>query len=297
MPGLTRDPDRAPSPDVPPPSASDRSDPGPHPICARQIMSAPVVSVCPETPLRRAIDLMLQADVGGLPVIDAQGALVGILTESDLLRRAELGTERRMPRWIQYLRSPGTLAEEYTHAHGRRAEAVMSSPVITVTEDTALQAIIETMMRARIKRVPVLRGHSVVGMVSRADIVRALGAALAAEGPAGGRSDAEIRQDILAAFDRAVCIPKATIEVAVERGTVELRGWLTDERERGAVRAAVESVPGVIALRDHLTWVEPITGTVLSSPEDAEADAAGATASDRSGAPPHGAAPFRGTPP
>jgi hypothetical protein len=134
-------------------------------------------------------------------------------------------------------------------------------------------------------------------MVSRADIVRALGAALAAEGPAGGRSDAEIRQDILAAFDRAVCIPKATIEVAVARGTVELRGWLTDERERGAVRAAVESVPGVVALRDHLTWVEPITGTVLSSPEDAEADAAGATGADRSGLPPHGAAPFRGTPP
>ncbi|MGH1570392.1 CBS domain-containing protein [Methylobacterium sp. P31] len=99
-------------------------------------MSAPVVSVCPDTTLRRAVDLMLEADVSGLPVIDAQGALVGILTEGDLLRRVELGTERRGPRWIEYLRSPGKLAEEYAHTHGRRAEAVMSSPVTTVTEDT-----------------------------------------------------------------------------------------------------------------------------------------------------------------
>jgi CBS domain-containing protein len=296
MPGLAHDADQALSPDTLLPSARDRSHPGPDQICARQIMSAPVVSVCPETTLRRAIDLMLEADVSGLPVIDAQGALVGILTEGDLLRRTELGTERRAPRWIQYLRSPGGLAEEYAHAHGRRAEAVMSSPVTTVTEDTPLQAIVETLARAGIKRVPVLRGRSVVGMVSRADVVRALGAALDADRPAGDRSDAEIRQDILAEFDRAVCIPKAAIEVAVRRGTVELHGWITDERERGAVRAAVEGVPGVVAVRDHLTWVEPITGTVLPSPDDAEAAATGAAA-DHPGAPPDGGAQIGGTPP
>ncbi|MGH1570391.1 hypothetical protein ACRAWG_06620 [Methylobacterium sp. P31] len=88
------------------------------------------------------------------------------------------------------------------------------------------------MTRAGIKRAPVLRGRSVVGMVSRADVVRALGAALAADQPAGSRSDAEIRQDILAAFDSAVCVPKATIDVSVRRGTVELQGWITDARER-----------------------------------------------------------------
>lgn len=81
---------------------------------------------------------------------------------------------------------------------------------------------------------------------------------------------------ILAEFDSAICIPKATVEVAVDGGTVELTGWITDERERGAVHAAVEGVPGVTALRDHLTWVEPITGLVLPSPDDAKAEGAGA---------------------
>jgi CBS domain-containing protein len=277
MPGLTRDPDQA------APSAGDRPPPRTQPIRAGQIMSAPAVSVCPDTTLRRTIDLMLEAGVSGLPVIDAQGALVGIVTEGDLLRRAELGSERRAPRWIQYLRSPGRLAEEYAHAHGLRAEAVMSSPVTTVTEETPLEAIVEILARARIKRVPVLRGRSLVGMVSRADVIRALGQSLTATRPAGDRSDDEIRRDILAAFDSAVCIPKATIEVAVRNGTVELNGWLIDERERGAVRAAVEGVPGVVALCDHLTWIEPITGAVLPSPDDAKA--AGAAVSDRPGAP------------
>ncbi len=271
MPGFTREPDPAATP-----SARDRAPLGAQRICAGQIMSAPVISVCPDTPLRRVIDLMLEAGVSGLPVIDMQGALVGIVTEGDLLRRVELGTERRVPRWVQYLRSPGRLAEEYAHAHGRTVETVMSGTVITVTEDTPLQAIVETMTRGRIKRAPVLRGSSVVGMVSRADVVRALGIALEADRRPGVRSDAEIHKDILSAFDSAVCIPKATIDVAVLQGTVELNGWLIDERERGAVRAAVEGIPGVVAIRDHLTWVEPITGMVLPSPEDAKAAAVGA---------------------
>lgn len=277
MPEVTPDPNSAPSAAAYSPFGSDRARPDrrAQQMRARQIMSSPVVSACPKTTLRRAIDLMLEAGISGLPVIDARGVLVGIVTEGDLLRRTELGTEGRAPRWIQYLRSPGKLAEEYAHSHGRLVEEVMSSPVTTVTEDAPLHAIVEIMARARIKRVPVLRGSAVVGTVSRADIVRALGAALAADQPIGNRSDADIRHDILAEFGRAICIPKATIEVAVEGGTVELHGWITDERERGAVHAAVEGVPGVTALRDHLTWVEPITGMVLSSPDDAGLDAMG----------------------
>ena len=175
MPKVTRDPNPAPAPpaDTYSPFGSDRARPErrAQQMRARQIMSAPVVSACPKTTLRRAIDLMLEAGISGLPVIDAQGLLVGIVTEGDLLRRTELGTEGRAPRWIQYLRSPGKLAEEYAHSHGRLVEEVMSSPVTTVTEDAPLHAIVEAMARARIKRVPVLRGSAVVGMISRADIV------------------------------------------------------------------------------------------------------------------------------
>ncbi|MDP4003313.1 CBS domain-containing protein [Methylobacterium sp. NEAU K] len=262
-------------------------------MLARQIMSAPVVSACPKTTLLRAIELMLETGVSGLPVIDAQGALVGILTEGDLLRRVELNSEVRRPRWIQYLRSPGTLAEEYAHSRGRMVEEVMSSPVTTVAEDASVREIIEVMTRNRIRRVPIVRASAVVGMVSRADIVRALGTALAAEVPHRSRSDAEIRRDILAEFDRAVCIPKAAIDVNVRGGAVELRGCITDERERGAVHAAVENVPGVTGLRDHLTWVEPLSGTVLLSPDDEKDRGAGVDAQPaaENGAPVEGGRP------
>jgi len=300
MPKVTRDPNPAPAPpaDTYSPFGSDRARPErrAQQMRARQIMSAPVVSACPKTTLRRAIDLMLEAGISGLPVIDAQGLLVGIVTEGDLLRRTELGTEGRAPRWIQYLRSPGKLAEEYAHSHGRLVEEVMSSPVTTVTEDAPLHAIVEAMARARIKRVPVLRGSAVVGMISRADIVRVLGAALAADQPVGNRSDADIRHDILAEFDRAICIPKATIEVTVDGGTVELHGWITDERERSAVHAAVEGVPGITALRDHLAWVEPITGLVLPSPDDGDSDGTGAAEPGPPGTPPVAESQIAGTP-
>jgi CBS domain-containing protein len=146
---------------------------------AIDIMTLEPVTVSPEASIVEAIQLMLQRKFSGLPVVDARGSLVGIVTEGDLLRRAETGTQRRRPRWIEFLVGTGRLATEYVHASGRKVIEVMTSDVRTVTEDASLDDIVHLMERYRIKRVPVVRAGKLVGIVSRANLLRALASVVA----------------------------------------------------------------------------------------------------------------------
>ena len=140
----------------------------------RDIMTSPVVSIEPESAVLEAVRIMLQRHISGLPVIDKEGRLVGIVTEGDFLRRAETGTQRRRPRWLEYLVGPGRLADEYTRTHGRKVHEIMTAGALTVTEDTPLDEVVRLMEKRRIKRLPVMRGNAVVGIVSRANLVHAL---------------------------------------------------------------------------------------------------------------------------
>src|SRR5262245_46465182 len=117
---------------------------------------------------------MLQRRISGLPVIDKHGYLVGIASEGDFLRRGETGTQRHRPRWLEFLLGPGRLADEYTRSHGRKIKDIMTSDPVTVTEDTLLDEVVRTMEKRGIKRLPVVRGNDVVGMVTRANLVHAL---------------------------------------------------------------------------------------------------------------------------
>src|SRR5580700_11227978 len=105
---------------------------------AGDIMSPRVVSIAPDANVLEAVELMLARHISGLPVIDKSGALVGVVTEGDFLRRAETGTERKRPRWVEFMLGPRRLAEEYVHTHGRTIEEVMTREPITVTEETPL---------------------------------------------------------------------------------------------------------------------------------------------------------------
>ena len=141
---------------------------------AKDVMTSPVVSVGPDDSVSEAARIMLQRHISGLPVIDKEGRLVGIVTEGDFLRRAETGTQRRRPRWLEYLLGPGRLADEYTRSHGRKVREVMTADPLTASDDTPLDEIVHTMEKRGIKRLPVLRGTEVVGIVSRANLVHAL---------------------------------------------------------------------------------------------------------------------------
>ena len=181
------------------------------------------------------------------------------------MRRGETGTERHRPRWLEILMGPGRLAEEYVRTHGRKVDEIMTRDLVSVTPDTPLDEIVELMERRRIKRVPVLDGDRPVGIVSRADLLRALARALE-EQPAAATSDEEIRARIHAELAKVAWVPRDGVAITVENGVVDLNGVILDENERAALRVAAENVPGVRAVEDHLVWVEPVSGTVIDAP-------------------------------
>jgi CBS domain-containing protein len=141
---------------------------------AGDMMTRRVVTVAPDAPIEKAVRLMLQHCVSGLPVVDGSGKLVGIITEGDLLRRAEIGTEHQRPRWLTILLGRGRLASDYVRSHGRKVKDVMTRDVVAITETTLIREVVELMEIHRIKRLPVLRRRRLVGIVSRANLIRAL---------------------------------------------------------------------------------------------------------------------------
>jgi CBS domain-containing protein len=233
---------------------------------AVDVMTRDVVSIVPDASIMEAVRLMLQHRISGLPVVDASGRLQGVVTEGDFLRRAETGTARKRSRWLEFLLGPGRLAAEYTQTSGRKVSDVMTPDVYTVGEDAPLEEVVHLMERRRVKRVPVVRGGKVVGIVTRANLMRALASlALAAEPPAAG--DAAIRERLLDELKKQSWAPVGLIDVVVKDGVVKLTGALTDERERQAIRVAAENIAGVKKVEDHLIWIEPNTGMIVEGPE------------------------------
>jgi CBS domain-containing protein len=231
------------------------------------IMTAEVISVRPSDTIAQAIQLMLQNRISGLPVIDDAGELCGIVSEGDLLRRAETSTARRRARWLELLLPPGRLADEYVHTHGRRIDEVMTDKVATVTEDVAVETVVTMMEQSGIKRVPVVRGGKVVGIVTRANLLQAL-AAFGETMSGSTGSDATIRRRILDEVAREPWGPRYGFNVIVHDGKVDLWGAFFDERERKALRVVVENIPGVKEIHDHMILVEPRSGAVLSVPDE-----------------------------
>ena len=228
----------------------------------QDIMTRKVLSIEPNTPVLQAVRSMLENRISGLPVVNADGNLVGIVTEGDFLRRAETTTERRRPRWLEFFVGPGRLADEYVHTHARKVADVMTPEPYTVTEATPLEDVVQLMEKHGIKRLPVVRGKLLVGIVSRANLLHAL-ASLAPTAPATTTTDRAIRSRLLAEIEHQKWAPAEFLNVTVQNGVVELWGTITDERERQALIVAAQNVPGVKEVRDHLVWVEPVSGIAI----------------------------------
>ena len=234
---------------------------------AADVMTVQPVSISPDASILEAIRVMLQRRFSGLPVVDTSGALVGIVTEGDLLRRTETGTQRKRPRWIEFLIGPGRLATEYVQTSGRKVREVMSQDVQAVTGDTPLEEIVRLMERHQIKRLPVVDSGKLVGIVTRANLLRAL-ATLASETKAEANDDPSIRARIYAELEKQPWAPINTLDIVVRKGVVHLWGVLLDERQREALYVVVENTSGVKGIEDHLVWVEPMSGIAIPMPED-----------------------------
>ena len=233
---------------------------------AHQIMTRPVISVTPDTKVADAANTMLQKHISGLPVIDATGQLVGIVSEGDFIRRSEIGTQRKRGRFLKFILGPGKAAADFVHEHGSRVDEIMTTQPLTITEDTPLEEIVELMEKHNIKRLPVMRADKVVGIVSRSNLLQAV-ASLARDVPDPTADDDHIRNRVIDAIEKNDWCPFG-LSVIVRDGIVHLSGVITEEHARKAAVVAAEGVTGVRKVHDHLCWVDTMSGMYLNSPED-----------------------------
>ncbi|CAA2137143.1 CBS domain-containing protein [Hyphomicrobium sp. ghe19] len=236
---------------------------------ALDIMTKNVVSVTPDSSIADMAATMQKFRVSGLPVIDANGALVGMVTEGDCLRRAETGTETKRSGWRSFLAAPSTLAGEYVRSHGRKVSDVMTRDLVTIGEHTDIDEIVHLMEKHQIKRLPVLRDDAVIGIVSRANLVQAL-ASLARGASSVREDDAVIREKVRAELGKLPWMASEFITPTVKDGIVDLWGSFTAYQQDEAAVVAAENVPGVKEVRNHLAWVDPVSGLVVYSPDDKE---------------------------
>ncbi len=236
---------------------------------AHHVMTKDVVAVTPHTTIEEAAKIMLRMHISGLPVIDDAGNLVGIVSESDFLRRSEIGTGRKHAAWLKFFMGPGRAAAEFIHERGRKVEDVMTRQVVSVQEETPLADIVNLMEKHDIKRVPVMRGKAPVGIVTRTNLLQAM-ASLAHEIPDPTADDEHIRERITRAVNTTDWRPIG-FEVTVRKGVVHLHGFVTTDEARRAAIIAAENTNGVTEVHDHLCFVDTYSGYYVESAEDIKA--------------------------
>jgi CBS domain-containing protein len=219
-------------------------------VQARDIMTTNVVTVGPEVPILAVARMLAEHRISGLPVVDNQNNVVGIITEGDLLRRSELGTEKGPSLWQELFVSDKRYATEYLQARGTTAGAVMTRHVVHVAPDTPIAAVVALFEKRRIKRVPVIDNGRLVGIISRGNLVQAL-ACIADRIAAPTTDDRRIRDQVLAEFRRLPRAADPAGNVVVLGGIVHLWGLPSAAAEQVALREAAEALPGVRGVEDH----------------------------------------------
>lgn len=234
---------------------------------AHQVMTRKVVTVKADTPILEAANLMLQRRISGLPVVDDTGGLIGIVSEGDFMRRTEIGTQGPRIRWLDFLMGAGKSAVDFVREHGRKVGEIMTRDgLFTATEDMPLEDLVRLMERQKVKRLPVVRGDTLVGIVTRSDLLRAV-ACLARDVPDPTADDDHIRDRVIASIEKNEWHPMQ-LGVTVRDGIVHLSGMITDERFRQATIVAAENVSGVKLVHDHLYLFDATSGLSFPSPED-----------------------------
>jgi CBS domain-containing protein len=222
------------------------------------IMTRDVISVSPDTRVRQIAETLVRNRISAVPVVDRERRLVGIVSEGDLLRRVEIGTERDRRWWVEMFRDASAAASDYIKAHGRKAKDIMTPRPVIATEDMSLEEAAGLLEKRRVKRLPVLRDSHVVGIVSRADLVRAVAESEEARVAAEAVPDKRIERD-LAARIRAMPVANRQVHASVQNGVASLLGPVFSVAERRAFHVAAENTPGVRAINDRLfRWPQSV---------------------------------------
>jgi CBS domain-containing protein len=226
---------------------------------AHEVMTRNVITVRPDTPVQEIAALMVDNHISGVPVVTQDERIVGIVSESDLLHRAEVGTERRRKWWFRVFGDSRQLAQDFAKAHGRQAHEVMTRYVVSVSEDAELRDVADILDNRRIKRVPVVDGHRVVGIISRGDLVRALSRA-PAPAPAPKLDNATLHKSLHSRISATSWISPGYFNVTVNEGVVNVWGFVESEEQRRGLRALIEETEGVVRVEDNLSIGIPFQG-------------------------------------
>ena len=219
---------------------------------AADVMVTNVITVGADAHVQDVARILLNARISGVPVVSSNGELIGIVSEGDLMRRAEAGTGRRRPWWLVLLTGKEVLAAEFIKEHSRKVSDVMSREVITAAPGTPLSEIANLLEKNAIKRVPIIDKSKLVGIVSRANLLQALASLSTNAAAATQANDVEIREKVLTQLNAESWMRTSLINVIVQEGTVELWGVVDSALEKKAVRVAAEVTPGVRAVNDNL---------------------------------------------
>lgn len=216
---------------------------------AKDFMTRSVISISPDHSVNHAARVMVENHISGVLVCDDDRRLIGVLSQGDLLRRAELGPAA----WRNAGKDEDRIEpERFTKSHSWRVGDVMTQKVITVDEDTSLDRVAAIMSANDINRVPVMRGDSVVGIVTRSDVLRAVARAVPDVTATGEQAT---RRAILTRLCSDLGLDRETIDVTVEDGTVCLWGQVESEATREAARVAAEQILGVGRVKNNLRVV------------------------------------------
>ena len=221
-------------------------------MLAKDVMTTGVVTVEPDTTVREIAKVLAGKGISAVPVIDKAGAVLGIVSEGDLMHRQEIGTDSKKPSWwLMSLSKTEEAAVDYSKSHGMHAHDIMTRDVITVTEDTQLAAVADILETKHIKRVPVVKDGALVGIVSRANIVQAIAARPeGAHVPMSG-DDSSIRSRVNENLKGQPWGRPWNNSIFVYNGVVDIYGTVENDAERDASRIAAENTPGVVKVIDH----------------------------------------------
>jgi CBS domain-containing protein len=219
---------------------------------AADIMVTDVITLHVDDTVQTAARVLLDHRISGAPVLDAQGRLVGMVSEGDLIRRAEIGTEKRRSWWLELLTGAEEKARDFVRAHAVKVADVMSKDVIAAGEDASLNEIATLLERHGIKRLPIVRDGRPVGIVSRANLLQAFASMTAYEPTGVTTDDQTVRERIIEQIRSLPWGMPWLVTVTVQRGVVELWGPVGSEEQRQALRVAAESTPGVKAVKENL---------------------------------------------
>jgi len=227
---------------------------------AKDVMTRSVVSVAPDSPVREIAKLLLKRGISAVPVLDAGGAIVGMISEGDLMRRAESGTERHPSWWLAFLGDEDGQVRDYVKSHGRLAADIMTREVVCVDERATLAEIADLLEKHHIKRVPVTRGGRLVGIVSRANVLQ--GFASYPPAPPATLGDEELRARVFEEIGRAG-VDTAFVNVVVYGGAVHLWGGVRSAEQRAAAGIAAQAIAGPRAVEDRLAVFSPMVQATM----------------------------------